>query len=171
MPTPINRFFIENIVPSHTVFYRNGAAVSFDEFSKDVARMANVFARNDEKNIILYIPDDIYLFFVCFMGLMQAGKNVILPGMLTQQNADALHDISNTITTNQKIDLKNFKFIDINQDFGTDWDFCDMDNGLLYFFTSGSTGTPKKICKTFHNLSAEVANTPKCNKKYLIYHL
>ena len=91
------------------------------------------------------------------MALMQAGKDVILPAMLNEQNARPLCDITNTIVTNQTIVLSGFNFVDLSQDFGTNWDFRDMDARTLYFFTSGSTGTPKKITKTFHNLAAEVA--------------
>ena len=153
----INKFFINNIAPTRTVFYRDGTGVSFHEFSNDVARMANIFARTDAKTVILFIPNDIYMFYVTFMGLMQAGKDVILPAMLTEQNIDTLRELTDTIVTDQKFDFPGFTFVDINQNFGGNWDFCDMDDRLIYFFTSGSTGVPKKICKTFHNLAAEVA--------------
>ena len=153
----INKFFISNIAPTRTIFYRGETAVSFHEFSNDVARMANIFARIDTKTVILFIPNDIYMFYVTFMGLMQAGKDVILPAMLTEQNIDTLRELTDTIVTDQKFDFAGFTFVDINQDFGGNWDFCDMDDRLIYFFTSGSTGAPKKICKTFHNLAAEVA--------------
>ena len=153
----INKFFINNIASTQTVFYRGGTAVSFHEFSNDVARMANIFVRRNTTTVILFIPNDIYMFYVTFMGLMQAGKDVILPAMLTEQNIDTLRELTDTIVTDQKFDFPGFTFIDINQSFGSNWDFSDMDDRLIYFFTSGSTGTPKKICKTFHNLAAEVA--------------
>ena len=157
MFTEINKFFISDITPNHTVFYRGGDKVSFREFSDDVARMANVFARTNAKTVILFIPENIYLFHVAFMGLMQAGKDVILPAMLTEQNVNTLRAETDTIVTDQKFDFPGFTFVDIHQDFGKVWNFCDMDDRLIYFFTSGSTGTPKKIRKTFHNLAAEVA--------------
>ena len=161
----INKFFIDNIAPTHTVFYRGDTRISFDEYSRDVAHMANIFARVKSDTVILFVPDDIYLFFVYFMALLQAGKDVILPAMLTEQNIEILRDATDTIITNQKFNFSGFNFVDVNKDFGEDWNFCDMDNRLLYFFTSGSTGTPKKICKTFHNLAAEVAqhNKMQCN--------
>ena len=152
-----NRFFTDNIDPTRTVFCRGGDAVSFREFSSDVARMANVFARTNAKAVILFIPDDIYLFYVAFMGLMQAGKDVVLPAMMTEQNIDTLRGLTDTIVTDQQFDFSGFTFVDIHGDFGKTWNFCDMDDRHIYFFTSGSTGTPKKICKTFHNLAAEVA--------------
>ncbi|MBR3148328.1 MAG: acyl-CoA synthetase [Alphaproteobacteria bacterium] len=157
MFTEINKFFISNIAPTHTVFYRGDKKVSFAEFSDDVARMANVFNRIKSDTVILYIPENIYLFHVMFMALMQAKKDVILPAILTEQSIDALRTETDTIVSDQMINFAGFTSVDINQDFGSDWNFCDMDDRLIYFFTSGSTGTPKKICKTFHNLSAEVA--------------
>lgn len=157
MFTEINKFFISDIKQNHTVFYRGDKKVSFAEYSADVARMANIFAHIDAKTVVLFIPTDIYMFHVAFMALMQAGKDVILPAMLTEQNIDVLRGETNTIVTDQNFDFHGFTFIDIHQDFGNTWDFHDMDDRLIYFFTSGSTGTPKKICKTFHNLSSEAA--------------
>lgn len=157
MFTPINKFFVENVNPTRTVFYRGENGISFAEFARDVARMANIFAKTQNDTIVLFIPDNIYLFYVCFMGLMQAEKNVVLPAIMTEQNIGTLHDLTDTIVTDKNFNFAGFTFVDLNQDFGDDWKFCDMDNRLIYFFTSGSTGTPKKICKTFHNLSAEVA--------------
>ena len=153
----INKFFISNINQNHTVFYRGDDKISFGEFSGDVARMANVFSRVSAKTVVLFIPTDIYLFHVAFMGLMQAGKDVILPAMLTEQNIDVLRNETNTIVTDQKFNFPDFTFVDIHQDFGNDWKFCDTDDRLIYFFTSGSTCAPKKIRKTFHNLAAEVS--------------
>ena len=153
----INKFFISNINPNHTVFYRGDDKVSYDEFSGDVARMANIFSRVRAKTVVLFIPTDIYLFHVAFMGLMQAGKDVILPAMMTEQNINILQTETDTIVTDQKLNFPDFTFVDINQDFGNNWNFCDPSDRLIYFFTSGSTGAPKKIRKTFHNLAAEVA--------------
>lgn len=164
MPTPINKIFISDIDPTHTVFYCGDKNVSFGDFSHDVAHMANIFAHIKSDTVILFVPDNIYLFYVYFMALMQSGKNVVLPAMLNEQNITPLCQKTNTVVTNQSINFSGITLVDINQDFGDDWDFCDMDNRSLYFFTSGSTGTPKQICKTFHNLSAEVMQHNKMLK-------
>lgn len=164
MLAAINKFFISNVEPTRTVFFRGNEAISFTEFSRDVAHMANIFSRVHDDTIILFVPDNIYLFSVCFMGLMQAEKDVVLPAMLTEQNVTALRDQATTIVTDKTFDFPGFTFVDINADFGNDWKFNDMDDRSLYFFTSGSTGTPKKICKTFHNLSAEVAQHNKMQR-------
>ena len=66
MPTPINKIFISDINPTRTAFYCGDKTVSFGEFSHDVAHMANIFARIKSDTVILFIPDDIYLFFVYF---------------------------------------------------------------------------------------------------------
>ena len=160
-----NKLFTSNMPSNHNLFYRGDKTVSFAEFSHDVAHYANIFARVDSNSVILFIPDDIYLFYVCFMALMQAGKDVILPAMLNEQNSVSLLGTTDKIVTNQNIKLDAFSVIDLHQDFGDDWDFCDMDNRVLYFFTSGSTGTPKRIRKTFHNLAAEVAQHNKMQRE------
>lgn len=164
MFTEINKLFISGIPSTRTVFYRGDTAVSFGEFSHDVARMANIFSKIDNDTVILFIPNNIYLFYVCFMGLMQAGKDVVLPAMLTDQNVGSLQELTNTIVTDQKFNFDGFNFIDINQNSNDSWDFCDIKDRRLYFFTSGSTGTPKKICKTVHNLAAEVAQHNKMQR-------
>ncbi|MCR4917855.1 MAG: hypothetical protein K5912_02835, partial [Alphaproteobacteria bacterium] len=164
MFTEINNFFTSDIPLTHTVFYRGSNTVSFGGFSRDVACMANVFSKIEKDTVILFVPDDIYLFFVYFMGLMQAGKDVILPAMLTEQNIGTLGNMTNTIVTNQHFEFPGFCLVDVSKRGADTWNFCDMDNRLLYFFTSGSTGTPKKICKTFHNLSAEVAQHNKMQR-------
>ena len=67
MFTPINKFFVENVNPTRTVFYRGENGISFAEFARDVARMANIFAKTQNDTIVLFIPDNIYLFYVCFI--------------------------------------------------------------------------------------------------------
>ena len=164
MFTEINKFFISNMESTRTLFCCDQNNVTFAKFSSDVARMANIFVRINSNTVILFIPNNIYLFCVCFMGLMQAGKDVILPAMLNEQNVNVLRESSDTIVTDQHLNFHGFIFVDIDKDFGNEWNFCDMDDRLLYFFTSGSTGTPKKICKTFHNLAAEVAHHNKMQR-------
>ena len=164
MFTEINKLFISNISPTRTIFYRGEDAVSFGDFSRDVARMANIFSQTDKDTVILFVPENIYLFYVCFMGLMQAGKDVVLPAMLTDQNVGLLRELTDTIVTDQKLSFDGFNFIDINQTNNDTWNFCDIYDRRLYFFTSGSTGTPKKICKTIHNLASEVRQHNKMQK-------
>ena len=132
--------------------------VSWKEYIHDVARFSKYFKNVKNDIVILYIPDDFYMFCVCFMALIQAGKNVALPAMLTQQNISGLDKLANIIVTNLNQCFENFQTINPSniQDQDTDYDFHDINDRDIYFFTSGSTGTPKQIKKKMSMLLAEV---------------
>ncbi|MBO4672702.1 MAG: acyl-CoA synthetase [Alphaproteobacteria bacterium] len=134
-----------------------GRNASWGEFVTDVARAANYFSRIQRDTVILYVPNDMYLFCVCFMGLIQANKAVALPGMLTPTNAPDLADLTNVIVTDAPNDFPGFEKIELVIDGPDDWNFTDISNGVIYFFTSGSTGKPKRIRKTLAMLLAEVS--------------
>ena len=78
----INRLFLDNIQNDRVVFYKSDVAVKFEDFMQDVAKYANHFSRNiPETQVVLYIPDNLYLFYVCFMAALQADKDIILPAL------------------------------------------------------------------------------------------
>lgn len=167
MFTPINKIFVTNTNEKHIVFYNDGTPIYMQQYKDDVARYANLFTTIPTQEIVLYIPDDLYLFYVCFMALMQSNKHVILPALLTNENSKPLLDITHYLITNKTDSFKQFNIIDLNQKSDSCWQFIDMDDGIINFFTSGSTGTPKKIRKTFHMLSKEIEFHCE-NQKYLI---
>ena len=132
--------------------------VSWKEYLKDVSCYSNLFSKIKTKTIILYIPNNFYLFCVCFMALLQAQKIIALPGMLNSQNITDLSDLTDTIVTNIATDFPGFNTIVPDAvDKESDWQFHDISDGTVCFFTSGSTGKPKRIQKTMAMLLAEVS--------------
>ncbi len=167
MFTPINRVFIETIDKDRIVFYKNEQPVSFETYMNDVAKYACYFNTIQNDNVVIYIPNDLYLFYVCFMAALQAGKDVILPALLTEQNSRPLLEMTNVLITDKFDSLKGFNIIDLNCGNNINWQFNDMSDRFLYFFTSGSTGTPKRIKKQFKMLAAEEDFHGR-NQKHLI---
>ncbi len=163
---PINKLFTDT-TENKIVFYNAGQAVDFNTYKNDVAKYANLFSKIPEQMVIMYIPDDLYLFYVCFMAALQSGKDIILPASFTEQNVMPLLEMTHTLITNKFDNFNDFNIVNLNCENNIDWQFCDINERFLYFFTSGSTGTPKRIKKQFKMLAAEVA-FHAINQKYLI---
>ncbi len=139
------------------LFCGNGGDISWEKYVSDVARFAQYFSNIESDTVILYIADDFYLFCVCLMALVQAKKSVALPAMLTERNASDLVDLTRIIITNSSEKFDGFQTISpVAPESDMDWKFCDISDGIIYFFTSGSTGKPKRIKKTLSMLLAEV---------------
>ena len=157
MFTPINRLFLDNIDNDKIVFFDMEKPVVFRTYMQDVAKYAKHFNKIPDDQVIIYIPDNLYLFCVCFMAALQADKDVILPALLTEQNSGPLLESTKYLITDKFDSFGNFNIVELNIENDADWKFKDVNNRFLYFFTSGSTGTPKRIKKQFKMLSAEVA--------------
>lgn len=153
----INRIFVDNIKDDKIVFYDNEKPVYFSTYMNDVAKHANNFIKIPNDNVVIYIPDNLYLFYVCFMAALQAGKDIILPALFTPQNSKPLLDTTNYLITDKFDSFDGFNIVNLDCENNTNWQFQDVNDRFLYFFTSGSTGTPKRIKKQFKMLSAEVA--------------
>ena len=146
-------FFAENNTP----LFCGGMRVTVGQFSADIARFAKHFSHIDSDTVILYIPNNFYLFCACFFALLQLRKSVALPGMLTAQNANGYADLTNTIVTDLSDDFAGFtKVTPKVSDEPVNWEFADISDENVYFFTSGSTGVPKRIKKSIKSLLAEV---------------
>ena len=155
MFTPINRIFLDNTQENRIVFYKSDVPVYFDEYMQDVAKYANHFVNNiTDHKVVIYIPDDFYLFYVCFMAALQAGKDIILPALLTEQNAKPLFEMTKFLISDKFDSFTGFNIVNMNCENNIDWVFKDINERFLYFFTSGSTGTPKRIKKQFKMLPA-----------------
>ena len=157
MFTTINRLFLDDIDQDRIVFYKTGDVVRFGSYMRDVAKYANHFSKIPESQVVIYIPENLYLFYVCFMAALQAGKDIILPALLTEQNAKPLLDATRFLITDKFSSFDGFNIVNLDCEDNANWQFCDMNERILYFFTSGSTGTPKRIKKQFKMLAAEVA--------------
>ena len=167
MFTPISKLFLDNIDANRIIFYKSDGIVHFGEYIKDVAKYANHFSKIPSNQIVIYIPDNFYLFYVCFMAALQAGKDIILPALLTEQNAKPLLETTHFLITDKFTSFDDFEMVNLECENNTNWNFCDVSERFLYFFTSGSTGTPKRIKKQFKMLAAEVA-FHSTNQKHLI---
>lgn len=168
MFTSINRIFVENTGNDRIVFYNNEKPVYFSTYMQDVAKYANHFSKNIKNTqVVIYIPDNLYLFYVCFMAALQADKDIILPAVFTEQNTKPLLETTNSLITDKFDSFGDFDIVDLTPENDTNWDFKDINESFLYFFTSGSTGTPKRIKKQLKMLSAEVAFHSKA-QSYLI---
>lgn len=157
MINQISKFFIENTDSNRILFYNKGNKITMQQYMDDVAKYANLFSHINDTSVVLYIPDNLYLYYVCFMALLQSGKEIILPALLTTENAKPLLDMTHSLITDKFNSFSEFNIINLNCENNTNWQFKDIDDGVIYFFTSGSTGTPKRIKKQFKMLSAEVA--------------
>ncbi len=139
------------------LFVDGAKNITVSQFAADVARFAKYFSQIDSDTVILYIPNNFYLFCVCFFALLQVHKSVALPGLLTPQNAKVYADLTNIIVTDLSDEYPEFtKVVPNVSDDVVDWEFSDFSDGTVYFFTSGSTGMPKRIKKTIAMLQAEV---------------
>lgn len=152
-----DKLFVSKRNDNSTLFC-GGMNVSWKKYLDDIACFSELFSKIKSKTVILYVPNNLYLFCVYFMSLLQAQKSVALPGMLNSQNVKDLSDLTDTIVTNTMTDYPGFNTI--VPDLGyteSNWQFRDISNGNIYFFTSGSTGKPKRIQKTMAMLLAEVS--------------
>ena len=142
---------------SNATLFCGDCNITVGQFVADVARFAKYFSNIQDDTVILYIPDNLRLFCVCFFALLQVHKTIALPGLLTRKNAADYSDLTNIVITNQTDDFSPLtKVVPTAPDKAVNWDFCDIDSESVYFFTSGSTGVPKRIKKTMAMLMAEV---------------
>ena len=138
-------------------FVENGKTISFSQYKHDVIHYTAALKKEKSKNVILYFPNDLYLFYVCFMACLHAEKDVILPSFLTNTNIENLKETSSFLLTTEKLSSPNFKILnpkEIKAD--EQLTLQSIQNRYVSFFTSGSTGTPKQIEKNFLTLSKEV---------------
>lgn len=153
----IIELFMAHEQDSKPLFRGAGGEVSWKNFVADVGRFAQCFTKIDSGTVILYIPNNFYLFCVCFFALVQANKAVALPAMLTPQNASMYADLTKVIVSDVTDNFPGFACVVPNAPNNlVDWEFRDMDQATIYFFTSGSTGVPKRIKKTLTMLVSEV---------------
>ena len=149
----------QSVSLDYPVFLKNDKAISFKKFQNNVAKYAGFFKTLDTDSIILYISDDLYLFYVCFMAILHAGKNVILPAYLTSDNIEDLSNISKYVMTTSELGNTFFNVMNPNKVPLGEAEHLhpiDAENQSVFFFTSGSTSKPKTIEKKFKTLVLEI---------------
>ncbi len=139
-----------------TAFCGDCGELKFSAFKAEVASFARYFEGFDEDEFALHISQDAHLFSMLFFALLQAGKAVyLIPSeeiALSVKRRGAIPLISNSGIGN----------LNLPQDLPeSDFEFKNMRNGRVYFFTSGSTSAPKTILKLFGSLSDETLNSAK----------
>ena len=139
-----------------TAFCGDCGELKFSAFKAEVASFAKYFEGIDGDEFALYISQDAHLFSRLFFALLQAGKAVyLIPSeeiALSVKRRGGIPLISN-------LGIGDFK---LPQDLPeSDFEFKNMRNGRVYFFTSGSTSAPKTILKLFGSLSDETLNSAK----------
>lgn len=139
-----------------TAFCGDCGELKFSAFKAEVASFAKYFEGFDEDEFALHISQDAHLFSRLFFALLQAGKAVYLTPSeeiaLSVKRRGAIPLISNSGIGN----------LNLPQDLPeSDFEFKNMRNGRVYFFTSGSTSAPKTILKLFGSLSDETLNSAK----------
>lgn len=139
-----------------TAFCGDCGELKFSAFKAEVASFARYFEGIDGDEFALHISQDAHLFSRLFFALLQAGKAVyLIPSeeiALSVKRRGAIPLISNSGIGN----------LNLPQDLPeSDFEFKNMRNGRVYFFTSGSTSAPKTILKLFGSLSDETLNSAK----------
>lgn len=154
-PCPID-LFVSPHDAEKSAFICNQTPLSFGAFCKDVAAYAAYFKTLRDEKVILFVEEP-YLFAVCFFGLLQAQKEVILTPFLNQGAGAYLKEITQTVVTSAPFVHEDMHIHSVPMDLpSADWTFVPLSGRFVSFFTSGSTSTPKQIRKAFETLNAEV---------------
>ena len=139
------------------LFILKDKQISGEQYQRDVSLYMNTFLNIPAQIVSLYIPNDVYLFYVLFRAAMFSKKDVVLLPLLSDSHLEALKQLTDTIVTNQNISfpgifcikpkMKPYQMIETH---------ADVNERTIYFFTSGSTGKPKCIKKAMNCLMYEV---------------
>lgn len=143
---------------------KDGIPVNGQQFSHAVAVSATFLAQYPEKRWALYCADS-YNFLVTFLGLLHAGKTVIIlpnvqPGfiqaILVHFEAVICDQVLNTLTKPQILLSEIQHSIDAISDQQLCLPPLDPKLTQIELFTSGSTGEPKRIKKTLAQFEQEI---------------
>lgn len=139
---------------------KEGMLIDGKQFFAEVSAITAVFAQRQEKRWALYCSDT-YEFLVAFLGLLQAGKTVILlPNVQTEFVRAILEHFDAIVCDKVLVYLgKPQVFLnEINYKNEADYQLSPIDSKLakIELFTSGSTGTPKRIEKTLAQFEQEI---------------
>ena len=138
-----------------SLFISHDGNITKKQFCIELSRYIGVLSNIHNKTVGLYIPHNVYLFYNLFSALLCAGKDVILLSHLSSDNVQPLSELTNTIITDQKVDIPNFDCF-LPDPSPTIAKIEEKSDPQIYFFTSGSTSQPKCIKKSLISLLAEV---------------
>lgn len=153
----LNTFYESLLSNKHSnLFYDGDTYISKEKFLTDVCSYCNSVKNDTNETIALYIPDNAYLFYVIFIALLCAQKNIILLSQVTENHLESLKEKTSSIITDQKITLENYHCYLPLADLDGEISLPKIDEINIYFYTSGSTSMPKCIKKTLSSLLLEV---------------
>ncbi|MCP4697591.1 MAG: AMP-binding protein, partial [Gammaproteobacteria bacterium] len=146
--------------PQTVIAMKNGRRIDYRQLFAEVSVITEVLAQRPEKRWALYCSDS-YEFLLAFLGLLHAGKTVILlPNLQTGfVQAIAVHfdaivcDHAAAEIEKPQILLKEIKW---RTDAGCQFSPLDSKLARIELFTSGSTGMPKRIEKTLAQFEQEI---------------
>ena len=149
-------------------FINGTEKISFERFRSDVQKCCFLFRQIETPSVILYVANDVYLFYVCFMALMHAQKDVILPAYLTKEMLSDLKKFTTVVISNKDFADTDISVIKPSFDDKTPKaELEPIQDRIISFFTSGSTSKPKQIPKKFDMLAKEVQMHSQMQQKVI----
>jgi acyl-coenzyme A synthetase/AMP-(fatty) acid ligase len=145
------------IFSSNPVAYGDaGEAYLFVELNRQV-HVLSEHLKNNDQTLVLVSCLSTYHFLVVILGVMLAGKRVVilpngLPGTMKQYK-----DAYDLVVNEDFLKKIPFYFQGNNENFSVTLDIPE--DSEITFFTSGSMGTPSKIIKKLSSLWAEITDT------------
>jgi acyl-coenzyme A synthetase/AMP-(fatty) acid ligase len=158
---PISRI-LSRQQPRPALAIKAGMLINGEQFSAAVSAFTAILAPRPEKRWALYCSDS-YDFLVAFLGLLQAGKTVILLPNVQTEFIQAILSHFDAIICDQflvKLEKPQILLSDIKYKNKTEaveqFSPIDSKQAKIELFTSGSTGTPKRIEKTLEQFEQEI---------------
>lgn len=136
-------------------YYRQNA-VTQQQFVASVEQVyEQLIAESDKKTWALFC-DDALLFAIGFFALLHAGKDVILPGNLTEATQQRLNQLCDATLTDQATSPIALTLLESAQKARGILPKILLARSTVTIFTSGSTGEPKAIVKQLSQIEAEM---------------
>lgn len=137
----------------------DGQNISYQQFLTDTYCLSKNLKSSTAKNWALF-ERCTYRFAVGFFALLEATKNIVIPGdnkLATEEKLAHFTDASLGDFEGSKLSIDVYQNV-TNCTFST----TEYSNSTVTIFTSGSTGEPKAICKHIHQLEAELSGLEQC---------
>jgi acyl-coenzyme A synthetase/AMP-(fatty) acid ligase/3-hydroxymyristoyl/3-hydroxydecanoyl-(acyl carrier protein) dehydratase len=135
----------------HPVAFHNDSYFSFKQFKQQVNFWTGVFLKQSSKRIALY-SYDAYPFTVLLFALLQAGKQIWIPGNNLPATARALENSGCQLIGDW---LEAFDY-QLTKQQDNEFPLVDLEKDAIVLFTSGSNGLPKQVTKSIQQLQNEI---------------
>lgn len=155
---PLTELLVHGRLSSTTVAWYRGQQKCWDDFTFDIARLADQIRQRPEIRWGLYL-DESYEFVVALLALLHTGKVPVLPGNNRPGNTKKLLSEVDILLGDFDSSERCYSFYQLMDSVACEsvgFSLLD-DQQTLEIFTSGSTGEPKAEVKQLHQLTAELA--------------